>query len=168
MRLENEIDFMNRMIILTKSRQRLRDENDKIIKGKYYYIELSMMRNKFFFTLIDLSQEGQYQQNDGSSLSPNRQTRIRNSTVEKRWNQDPNPKSNIGSTIDLSTTTLVVEVWKKQIHNLFSQYIDHIVQSKQIDLRLLKQKERIIIYCNCFQKIVAHLRLVKGKVIFNL
>ena len=57
MKLENEFDFMNRWIILTKSRSRLRDDNDKICKSKYYYIELSMMRNKFFFTLVDLSNE---------------------------------------------------------------------------------------------------------------
>ena len=78
-----------------------------------------MMRGKFFFTLVDLSQDIN-QFDFGSSLSPKRQNRIRKSNVEKKWNQDANPKSNIGNTIDLSTTTLVVEVWKKQIHNLFS------------------------------------------------
>lgn len=57
MKLETQVDFMDRMILLTKGRSRLRDDNDKIIKTKYYYIELSVMRNKFFFTLVDLSNE---------------------------------------------------------------------------------------------------------------
>ena len=57
MKLETQIDFMDRMIMLTKNRSRLRDDNDKIIRNKYFYIELSMMRNKFFFTLVDLSNE---------------------------------------------------------------------------------------------------------------
>lgn len=59
MKLEHQIDFMDRMVVLTKTRSRLRDDNEKIYKGKFYYIEVSVMRNKFFFTLVDLSNEVQ-------------------------------------------------------------------------------------------------------------
>ena len=57
MKLETQIDFMDRMILLTKNKCRLRDDNEKIAKGRQFYIELSCMRNKFFFTLVDLSND---------------------------------------------------------------------------------------------------------------
>jgi len=51
---ENSYDFMDRSIIITKYRVVLRDENNQAVNSRNFYIEMSALRNKVFFTLVDL------------------------------------------------------------------------------------------------------------------
>lgn len=105
---------MDRQIILAKPKYKIRHG----VTGKLrsYYIEMSSLRTKVYFTIVDLQHDKQILRG-----SPNR---LASAVGETSWNPGTSMIQNDGVNIEHSSGTSVISVWKKQVERLFMQIYD--------------------------------------------
>ena len=106
---QDALNFMDRQIMLAKPRYKLRKYFSPSARRPdwqtfVFYAEVSLYKNKFYFVLVNL--------NDLQSAM--------RQTPDKEW-IDQVGTANSRANIPFSTSTTIIEVWKKQIQSMFMQ-----------------------------------------------